>query len=77
MKLTNQQHTLFAVTDFKFGIFCVNFGVGYGLTPGSDRFVVKTIVGYAFPVPGHSTASAMAAGPVNPISHASARPFQP
>jgi hypothetical protein len=30
----------------------VNFGLGYGLTPASDRFVVKTIVGYAFPVPG-------------------------
>jgi hypothetical protein len=75
MKLTDQQHTLFAVTDFRLGLFGVNFGIGYGLTPGSDRFVVKTIVGYAFPVPGHSTASA--AGPVNPMSLASARPFQP
>jgi len=79
-KLADQQHTLFAVTDFKLGVFGVNFGVGYGLTPASDRFVIKTIVGYAFPVPGgNSSASepAAAAGPVNPMSHASARPFQP
>jgi hypothetical protein len=34
-----QQHTLFAVTDFKLGVFDVNFGVGYGLTPASDRWV--------------------------------------
>jgi hypothetical protein len=79
-KLADQQHTLFAVTDFKLGVFDVNFGVGYGLTPASDRWVVKTIVGYAFPVPGTNpgpgerTASA---GPVNPMAHASARPFQP
>jgi len=51
-KLSDQQHTLFAVTDFKAGVFDVNLGVGYGLTPRSDRLVVKTIIGYAFPVPG-------------------------
>ena len=57
-KLADQQHTLFAVTDFKLGIFDVDFGVGYGLTPASDRWVIKTIWGYAFPVPGsNSTAS--------------------
>jgi hypothetical protein len=75
-KLADQQHTLFAVTDFKLGIFDVNFGVGYGLTPASDRFVIKTIWGYAFPVPGsNSTASepGSASGPVNPMSHSSAR----
>ena len=74
-KLADQQHTLFAVTDFKVGIFDVNFGVGYGLTSASDRFVVKTIWGYAFPVPGsNSTASEPgSAGPVNPMSHSSAR----
>jgi hypothetical protein len=79
-KLADQQHTLFAVTDFKLGVFGVNFGVGYGLTPASDRFVVKTIVGYAFPVPGSNPDAnqrAAAAGPVNPMSHASARIFQP
>jgi len=77
--LADQQHTLFAVTDFKLGDFGVNFGVGYGLTPASDRWVIKTIVGYAFPVPGsNSGASERAtAGPVNPMSHATARAFQP
>jgi hypothetical protein len=78
-KLPDQQHTLFAVTDFKLGVFGVNFGVGYGLTPASDRWVIKTIIGYAFPVPGSNsgTSERTAAGPVNPMSHASARLFQP
>ena len=51
-KLADQQHNLFAVTDFKLGVIDVNFGVGYGLTPASDRWIIKTILGYAFPVPG-------------------------
>jgi hypothetical protein len=77
-KPADQQHTLFAVTDFKVGDFGVNFGVGYGLTPASDRFVVKTIVGYAFPVPGsNSSADHANAGPVNPMAHSSTRLAQP
>lgn len=73
-KLADQQHTLFAVTDFKFGVFDVDFGIGYGLTPASDRFVIKTIIGYAFPVPGgDADERATASGPVNPMSHASMR----
>jgi hypothetical protein len=78
-KLSEQSHTLFAVTDFKVGDFGVNFGVGYGLTPASDRLVVKTIIGYAFPVPGAtSDANArVSSGPVNPFAHAFARSFQP
>ena len=79
-RLADQQHTLFAVTDFKLGVFGVNFGVGYGLTPASDRWVVKTIVGYAFPVPGGDPGTnerTTAAGPVNPMAHASARFPQP
>ena len=47
-----QQHQLFAVTDFKAGVFDVELGVGYGLTSGSDRWITKAIIGYAFPVPG-------------------------
>ena len=47
-----QGHQLFAVVDFKVGVVDVDFGLGYGLTPGSDRFVAKTILTYAFPVPG-------------------------
>jgi len=79
-KLADQQHTLFAVTDFKAGVFDVDFGVGYGLTPGSDRWVVKTIVGYAFPVPGANPAAgerATGAGPINPMARTSARFPQP
>jgi hypothetical protein len=78
-KPADQQHTLFAVSDFKLGVFDVNFGVGYGLTPASDRFVIKTIVGYAFPVPGANPAASerAAAGPVNPMAHSSSRLAQP
>ena len=47
-----QSHQLFAVTDFKIGEVDVDFGVGYGLTSGSDRWIAKTILSYAFPVPG-------------------------
>jgi hypothetical protein len=71
---------LFAVTDFKIGDFGVNFGVGYGLTPASDRWVIKTIVGYAFPVPGSSPGAsegANASGPVNPMARSSTRVAQP
>jgi hypothetical protein len=77
--LPDQSHTLFAVTDFKVGDFGVNFGVGYGLTPASDRLVVKTIIGYAFPPPGQtSDANArMNSGPVNPFSHPYTKTFQP
>jgi hypothetical protein len=76
-KLTDQQHNLFAVTDFKLGVLDVNFGVGYGLTPASDRWIIKTILGYAFPVPGGNPSERTLSGPVNPMSHACARPFQP
>ncbi len=80
LKPADQQHTLFAVTDFKLGVFGVNFGVGYGLTPASDRFVVKTIVGYAFPVPGSDPGASergTASGPVNPMSRSASRLAQP
>jgi len=73
--LAEQQHTLFAVTDFKVGDVDIDFGVGYGLTRASDRLVVKTIIGYAFPVPGTNESSerASASGPINPMAHLSAR----
>ncbi|WP_244485443.1 hypothetical protein [Bradyrhizobium tropiciagri] len=73
--LAEQQHTLFAVTDFKVGDVDIDFGVGYGLTRASDRFVVKTIIGYAFPVPGTKQDSerASASGAINPMAHLSAR----
>jgi len=40
-----QQHNLYGVIDFKIGRFDVNAGVGYGLTPGSDRLMYKMIIG--------------------------------
>ncbi len=47
-----QSHQLFAVVDFKIGDVDIDFGLGYGLTPGSDRFMAKTILTYALPVAG-------------------------
>ena len=78
-KLADQQHTLFLVTDFKLGVVDVDFGVGYGLTPSSDRWVIKTIIGYAFPVPGSNSSEGerSAGGPVNPMSRTSTRFLQP
>ena len=78
-KLADQQHTLFLVTDFKLGVFDVDFGVGYGLTPSSDRWVIKTIISYAFPIPGGNSSAGerSAGGPVNPMSHTSTRFLQP
>ncbi len=52
-----EQHQLFGVVDFKVGEIDVDFGVGYGLTPGSDRLVAKTILTYAFSAPGKSQSS--------------------
>jgi hypothetical protein len=56
--LQQQQHQLFAVVDFKVGDIDVDFGIGYGLTSGSDRLVAKTILSYAFPVAGSKDADA-------------------
>jgi hypothetical protein len=52
LPLAQQSQQLFAVTDFKMSTIDVELGAGYGLTSGSDRFVLKAILGYAFPVPG-------------------------
>jgi hypothetical protein len=54
LALQQQSQQLFAVTDFKVSTVDVELGAGYGFTPGSDRFVLKAILGYAFPVPGKS-----------------------
>ena len=50
LPLQKQSQQLFAVTDFKLDKWDVELGAGYGFTTGSDRFVVKAILGYAFPV---------------------------
>jgi hypothetical protein len=47
-----QSHQLFGVIDFKIGDVDIDFGLGYGLTSGSDRFIAKTILTYALPVGG-------------------------
>jgi hypothetical protein len=47
-KPSQQQHSLFAVADFKIGSFDVDVGVGRGLTKASDPLVFKLILGYAF-----------------------------
>ncbi len=61
-----QEHQLFAVTDFKVGKVDVDLGIGYGLTTGSDRWVAKAILGYAFPVPGKGGDSEP--GPKTPLT---------
>jgi hypothetical protein len=45
LPLAEQQHNIYGVVDFKVGQFEVNFGVGYGLTGGSDRWMTKLIIG--------------------------------
>jgi hypothetical protein len=45
LPFNEQQHNIFAVIDFKIGRFDIDFGVGYGLTSGSDRLITKIIVG--------------------------------
>jgi len=54
LPLPQQSQQLYAVTDFKVNAIDIEFGVGYGFTPGSDGLVFKVIIGYAFPVPGKS-----------------------
>jgi hypothetical protein len=55
LPLQQQNQQLFAVTDFKIGKIDMELGAGYGFTPGSDRFTLKAIIGYAFPIPGKNT----------------------
>jgi hypothetical protein len=55
LPLQQQNQQLFAVTDFKIGKIDMELGAGYGFTPGSDRFALKAIIGYAFPIPGKNT----------------------
>jgi hypothetical protein len=45
---SEQSHTLFAVADMEFKGFSLNFGVGRGLTNATDRYTVKSILGFAF-----------------------------
>lgn len=56
LPLQQQNQQLFAVTDFKISKIDVELGAGYGFTPGSDRFTLKAIIGYAFPAPNNGGA---------------------
>ncbi len=74
LPFNEQSHQIFAVTDFKLGVFDVDLGIGYGLTPGSDRLVTKAIIGYAFPAPGKENATESRA-PMKPMfTKAAAQP---
>jgi hypothetical protein len=66
LPLQQQSQQLFAVTDFKVKTVDVELGVGYGFTGGSDRMVLKAIIGYDFPVPGKSNDSDSA--PATPLA---------
>jgi hypothetical protein len=45
----DQQHQLFPVIDLNLGPkWEFNFGIGFGLTPSTDRIIVKMILGYRF-----------------------------
>jgi len=49
----DQQHLIFPVLDIDLGPrWELNFGIGAGLTPATDRLIVKMILGYRFgPLP--------------------------
>jgi hypothetical protein len=48
-RFREQQHQIFAVVDLDLGKrWEVNFGIGAGLTPSTDRLIIKAIVGYRF-----------------------------
>jgi hypothetical protein len=45
----DQQHQLFPVIDLDLGPkWEFNFGIGFGLTPSTDRLTIKMILGYRF-----------------------------
>ena len=44
----NQEHNLFAVTDYAGKVIDVEAGIGFGLTKASDKLVLKTILSHTF-----------------------------
>ncbi len=44
LPLKEQGHNIYGVVDFKVADVEVNFGIGYGLTQGSDRWMAKMIL---------------------------------
>jgi hypothetical protein len=57
LPFAEQQHNIYGVVDFKVGRFDVDFGVGYGLTGGSDRLITKLIIGTDLNDPNIKSAS--------------------
>jgi hypothetical protein len=79
LPLQKQSQQLFAVTDFKVDKIDVQLGAGYGFTMGSDRLVLKAIIGCAFPVPDksnqanqHASSLKMGTGSRYPLAYGSA-----
>ena len=49
--IQNQKHSLFGAIDLDFNPdWEFNAGVGYGLTSGTDKWIVKFILGYRLPI---------------------------
>ena len=46
--LSQQSEVLYGVVDAELKSFDLNFGIGRGLTPASDRWVLKLIVGLRY-----------------------------
>jgi hypothetical protein len=46
--LPRQAHQLFLAAEMEVGPVMLNLGLGRGLTPATDRWVVKAHVGYLF-----------------------------
>src|SRR6266581_1914724 len=44
LPFSEQRHNVYGVVDFKAGRFEIELGVGYGLTPGSDRWMTKMMI---------------------------------
>ncbi len=61
LPVKEQGHNVFGVVDFKIADVDVNFGIGYGLTEGSDRWLAKMILSkdldFGEPKPNSSTGS--------------------
>jgi hypothetical protein len=74
LPVQQQSQQLYAVTDFKVHTVDVELGVGYGFTAGSDRLMIKAIIGYAFPVPGKNSDSG--SSPITPLAMGISRPSQ-
>jgi len=67
-RLQDQEHLLFPVIDLDLGPeWEFNFGVGFGLTPSTDRLLVKMIVGYRFDFAAHGEREAASPRPMLPL----------